>query len=99
MFISDEVKGNKMMGEAALNLLFNSEQVTTANLVKQLKMMAEIEADEDRLLLMHKTRRWLEGYISVSCRKPERAGWLENSEIRVKSPSPHLRLVPTQAID
>lgn len=99
MFISDEVKGNKIIGEAVLNLLFNSEQVTTANLVKELNMMAEIEADEDRLLLMHKTRRWLEGFISVSCREPERAGWLENSEVLANSLSSHFRPVSMQAID
>jgi len=99
LFISDEAKGNKIIGEAATNLIFNREPITTANLIKQLKIMAEIEADEDRLLLMHETCRWLQGYISLSCRKPERAGWLDGTHTLANSPSSLIRLVSSQNLD
>lgn len=95
MFISDEVKGNELIGEATLRLIFNREEVTTDNLVQELKVMAESESDESRLLLMHEVRRWLLGYLGLSCLTPERAGWLDKvNQATTTTTSPaKLRLV------
>ncbi len=79
MFISDEAKGNALIGEAAMNLIFNREEVTVSTLLKKLKSMAEHEIDEGRLLLMHEVCRWLRGFLSLGSLSPERAGWLDSA--------------------
>ena len=35
--ITDEAKGNALIGEAAMNLIFNREEVTVSTLLKKLK--------------------------------------------------------------
>lgn len=93
MYISDEVKRNELIGEVTIRLIFNRDEVTTDNLVKELKLMAESEQNEMRLLLMHEVRRWLLGYVSLSCMTPERAGWLDKlTKATLRSPA-DLRLV------
>ncbi|WAT02117.1 hypothetical protein [Rouxiella chamberiensis] len=79
MFISDEAKGNTLIGEATINLIFNREEVTVNTLLRELKSMAESEDDENRLLLMHEVCRWLQGFCSLGSVKPERAGWLDSA--------------------
>jgi len=79
MIISDEAKGNALIGEAAMNLIFNREDVNVNTLLKNLKSMAEVEEDENRLLLMHEVCRWLRGFLSLGSLSPERAGWLESA--------------------
>ena len=93
MYISDEVKRNELIGEVTIRLIFSREEVTTDNLVSELKLMAENESDETRLLLMHEVRRWLLGYLGVGCLTPERAGWLDKLEsVTLRTPA-DLRLV------
>lgn len=79
MFISDEAKGNALIGEAAMNLIFNREEVTVSSLLKKLKTMAETEIDEAKLMLMHEVCRWLRGFLSLGSLSPERAGWLDSA--------------------
>lgn len=79
MFISDEAKGNALIGEAAMNLIFNREEVTVSSLLRKLKAMAEIEIDEAKLMLMHEVCRWLRGFLSLGSLAPERAGWLDSA--------------------
>jgi len=80
VFISDEEQGNLLIGQAAMQLLLRSQDVTVQSLQKEMLMMAENERDEQRLVLMHEMRRWLAGYCSLSSRAPERAGWLEGKQ-------------------
>ncbi|WNN50132.1 hypothetical protein RIN58_08600 [Siccibacter colletis] len=77
VFISDEEQSNMLIGQAAMQLLLRSQDVNVQTLQKEMLTMAETEHDEQRLVLMHETRRWLAGYCSLSSRTPERAGWLE----------------------
>ncbi|CAM3458555.1 hypothetical protein BS639_16610 [Rouxiella silvae] len=97
MIISDEAKGNALIGEAAMNLIFNREDVNVNTLLKNLKSMAEVEEDENRLLLMHEVCRWLQGYCSLGSVSPERSGWLD-SNYHGSSVAPSrqtIRLVPS----
>ncbi|MBT0730386.1 hypothetical protein [Rosenbergiella nectarea] len=99
MYISDEVKRNELIGEVTIRLIFNREEVTTDNLVSELKSMAESETDEVRLLLMHEVRRWLLGYLGLGCLTPERAGWLDKLDsVSLRTPA-DLRLVVSRDDD
>ncbi len=99
MYISDEVKRNKLIGEVTIRIIFNREEVTTDNLVKELKLMAESETDEVRLILMHEVRRWLLGYLGLNCLTPERAGWLDKiNKVTLRTPA-DLRLVVSRDED
>ncbi|WP_067436829.1 hypothetical protein [Duffyella gerundensis] len=78
MYISDEEKGNRLIGQAAMHLIFGRQDVTVSSLLAELKLMAENESDDDVLMQMHETRRWLAGYRCLSSLSPERAGWLDD---------------------
>lgn len=78
MYISDEETVDRIIGQAVMHLLLSSQDVTVGLLLTELKSLAEIETDDERLMQLHETRRWLAGYCSLSSRSPERAGWLDD---------------------
>lgn len=60
MTISDEDElHHVMIGEAAMNLIFSREEVSTGSLINQLQNMARLEEDDDRLLKIWAARKWL----------------------------------------
>ncbi|KQN55665.1 hypothetical protein GKQ23_12120 [Erwinia sp. E602] len=61
MYFSDEETGNVVVGEAAIHLIFNSEEVTLRSLIDTLREMAESEADDLRVMQIYKARKWLMG--------------------------------------
>lgn len=79
MIISDEVKGNSLIGEATINLIFNREEVTLNALLIQLEIMAEKEADDQKVLLIKEVRQWLQKYLNLGNHSVEKSNWLETA--------------------
>lgn len=61
MYFSEEETGNVIVGEAAIHLIFNSEEVTLRSLIETLREMAESEADDLRVMQIYQARKWLMG--------------------------------------
>lgn len=79
MIISNEVKGNSLVGEATLNLIFNREKVTLHALLLQLDLMAENEADGDKARAINEVRRGLQGFFIADSYAAEKEHWLETA--------------------
>ncbi|WP_369788153.1 hypothetical protein [Rouxiella sp. WC2420] len=79
MIISDEVKGNSLIGEATINLIFNREEVTLNTLLIQLEFMAEKEAGLDKRLMINEVRSWLMSYFSKETFSIDKSNWLESA--------------------
>ena len=59
MTVNIKDKEHVILGEAALNLVFGNEEVTTGALIRQLDAMAVEETDEGRLAAINAASRWL----------------------------------------
>ncbi|MEN4928562.1 hypothetical protein ABEI22_05580 [Erwinia billingiae] len=60
MTITDEDQEHHvMLGEAAMSLIFSRQEISPAALLHQLQVMAVDEDDDDRLLQIAQTRKWL----------------------------------------
>ncbi len=79
LIISDEVKGNSLIGEATINLIFNREEVTLNALLIQLEIMAEKEADDRKVRLIKEVRQWLQNYLNLGNHPVEKSNWLETA--------------------
>ena len=77
LIISDEVKGNSLIGEATINLIFNREEVTLSALLLQLQCMAKNEADQDKLTTIGEVYNGLKTYISAETSQAEQPRWRE----------------------
>lgn len=61
MNLCDEETDNIIIGEAAIHLILNAEDVTLRTLMKTLEVLAENEADDLRVMQIYKARKWLSG--------------------------------------
>lgn len=77
LIISDEVKGNSLIGEATINLIFNREEVTLSALLLQLQCMAKNEADQDKLTTIGEVYNGLKTYINAETSQAEQSRWRE----------------------
>lgn len=62
MIISDEEKGHVIIGEAAVNLIFNREEISLETLLNELKVMAENEPSDERVIAISAARNWLKTF-------------------------------------
>lgn len=77
MTISDEDElHHVMIGEAAMNLIFSREEVSTGSLINQLQSMARLEEDDDRLLKIWAARKWLLEHKQGSTAAYKKPHWL-----------------------
>lgn len=77
MTISDEDElHHVMIGEAAMNLIFSREEVSTGSLINQLQHMARLEEDDDRLLKIWAARKWLLEHKQGSAAVYKKPNWL-----------------------
>jgi len=75
--ISDEDElHHVMIGEAAMNLIFSREEVSTGSLINQLQSMARLEEDDDRLLKIWAARKWLLQHKQGSTDAYKKPHWL-----------------------
>lgn len=79
MIISNGVKGNSLMGEATINLIFNRQEVTLPALLLQLELMAENETGGDKLQAINELRRWLQVFFIAGNHATEKKHWPETA--------------------
>lgn len=77
MFNSDEdSRDHIMIGEAAMHLIFNREEISLSALINQLQSMAVGEEDDERLLKIWEARKWLLEYRKGSSATERGQNWL-----------------------
>jgi hypothetical protein len=79
--ISDEdEKQHVVIGEAAMNLIFNREEISLGALINQLQSMASAEQDDDRLLKIWEARKWLLEFKKGALTAPSGNHWLASPD-------------------
>lgn len=76
MNFHDEMTGHMIIGEAAISLAVRDEEINVIALIKQLGIMAETEADDDRVVLIADARKWLKSFIPDSTRERAELNWM-----------------------
>jgi hypothetical protein len=79
VYFSDDEKANVIIGEAALTLITNHQEVSVDSLLKQLQKMTSQEKDKSRLREMGAAIKWLTGFRTVSVHAAAEALWLSGS--------------------
>ncbi|WP_158780682.1 hypothetical protein [Pantoea sp. BAV 3049] len=81
MFNSDEDDTNHVMiGEAAINLIINREEISPGSLINQLQIMASNEENDDRLLKIWEARKWLLDFRKGNVSSAQGQHWLASLE-------------------
>lgn len=76
MVYHDKTIGHIILGEAAINLAFEEQEITLVSLISQLAEMAENERSDERVAQIADTRNWLKGFIEASMRDRAELNWL-----------------------
>lgn len=76
MVYHDKTIGHIILGEAAINLAFEEQEITLVSLIRQLAKMAENERSDERVAQIADTRNWLKGFIEASTRDRAELNWL-----------------------
>ncbi|QZX94177.1 hypothetical protein K6R05_10215 [Pantoea alfalfae] len=76
MVYHDKTIGHIILGEAAINLAFEEQEITLVSLIRQLAEMAENERSDERVAQIAATRNWLKGFIEASTRDRAELNWL-----------------------
>lgn len=78
LYFSSDEKANVIIGEAAMNLIEDSQEVNVELLMGELLAMSASEVDENRLEQLQQVRQWLKSFKTIGARNTEQAGWLSN---------------------
>ncbi|MHA6311190.1 MULTISPECIES: hypothetical protein [Pantoea] len=76
MVFHDKSTGHMILGEAAINLAFQQQDITLVSLIRQLGEMAENESNDDRVAQIADARNWLKSFINASTRDRAELNWL-----------------------
>jgi len=76
MVYHDKTTGHVILGEAAINLAFEGQEITLVSLIRQLGEMAENERNDDRVAQIADARNWLRSFIDASTRDRAELNWL-----------------------
>ena len=76
MVYHDKTTGHMILGEAAINLAFDEQEITLVALIRQLSDMAEQEHNDERVTQIADARNWLKGFIKSSTRDHAELNWL-----------------------
>lgn len=76
MVYHDKKTGHIILGEAAINLAFEEQEITLVSLIRQLSVMAENERSDERVEQIADARNWLKGFIEASTRDRAELNWL-----------------------
>lgn len=76
MVYHDKTTGHMILGEAAINLAFDEQEITLVALTRQLSEMAEQERNDERVAQIADARNWLKGFIEPSTRDRAELNWL-----------------------
>jgi len=76
MVYHDSTTGHIILGEAAVNLAFEEQEITLASLIRQLSEMAENEQNDERVAQIADARNWLKGFVEASTRERAELNWL-----------------------
>lgn len=76
MVYHDKKTGHMILGEAAINLAFEEQDITLISLIRQLGEMAENERSDERVEQIADARNWLKGFIKASTRDRAELNWL-----------------------
>ena len=76
MVYHDKTIGHRSLGEAAINLAFEEQEITLVSLIRQLSEMAENERSDERVAQLAYARNWLKGFIQASTRDRAELNWL-----------------------
>lgn len=76
MVFHDKSTGHMILGEAAINLAFEQQDITLVSLIRQLGEMAENESNDDRVAQIADARNWLKSFIKASTRDRAELNWL-----------------------
>ncbi|WP_315314837.1 hypothetical protein [Pantoea vagans] len=76
MVYHDKTIGHRILGEAAINLAFEEQEITLVSLIRQLGEMAENERSDERVAQISDARNWLKGFIEASTRDRAELNWL-----------------------
>ncbi|MBZ6393484.1 MULTISPECIES: hypothetical protein [Pantoea] len=76
MVFHDKSTGHMILGEAAINLAFEQQDITLVSLIRQLGEMAENESNDDRVAQIADARNWLKSFINASTRDRAELNWL-----------------------
>lgn len=76
MVFHNKSTGHMILGEAAINLVFERQDITLVALIRQLGEMAENESNDDRVVQIAEARSWLKSFISPSTRDRAELNWL-----------------------
>ncbi|WP_292992702.1 hypothetical protein [Pantoea sp.] len=76
MVYYDKTTGHMILGEAAINLAFEEQEITLISLIRQLGEMAENERSDDRVEQIADARNWLKGFIDPTTRDRAELNWL-----------------------
>ncbi len=76
MVYYDKTTGHMILGEAAINLAFEEQEITLVSLIRQLGEMAENERSDDRVEQIADARNWLKGFIDPTTRDRAELNWL-----------------------
>ena len=76
MVYHDKTTGHMILGEAAINLAFDEQEITLVALIRQLSEMAEQEPNDERVTQIADVRNWLKGFIESSTRDRAELNWL-----------------------
>lgn len=76
MVYHDKTTGHRILGEAAINLAFEEQEITLVSLIRELSAMAEKERSDERVAQIADARNWLKGFIETSTRDRAELNWL-----------------------
>ncbi|WP_419964128.1 hypothetical protein [Pantoea vagans] len=76
MVYHDKTIGHRILGEAAINLAFEEQEITLVSLIRQLGEMAENERSDERVAQIADARNWLKDFIEASTRDRAELNWL-----------------------
>ncbi|THB82571.1 hypothetical protein E1N66_20290 [Pantoea allii] len=76
MVYHDKTIGHMILGEAAINLAFEEQEITLISLIRQLGEMAENERSDDRIEQIADARNWLKSFINPTTRDRAELNWL-----------------------
>ncbi|WP_337013442.1 hypothetical protein [Pantoea sp. AS142] len=76
MVYHEKITGHMILGEAAINLAFEQQEITLVSLIRQLSEMAEKEHSDKRVAQIADARNWLKGFIKASTRDRAELNWL-----------------------
>ena len=76
MVYHDKTTGHMILGEAAINLAFEEQEITLISLIRQLGEMAENERSDDRVEQIADARNWLKSFIDPKTRDRAELNWL-----------------------